>query len=513
MNTEIGTSAPLDGQLKSIAILGSGLHAWALAAALGKYLLGTGTRVTLVDCVSDGQPDDTTHGVTAIAGDSRLHELLEFDEQTLMQGCNGTFQTATRFVDWHHPDHDFYIGYGQHGAKLGTADFHHYLTYQRQNGSDLRLESFSPGAVMASLGRFSHPPQDSSNILSTMEYLQQFDAAAYLAHMQSGVKQLQQQGDIDIVVGQLNQVNLRSRDGYIESLVLDDGVSVTADLFVDCSGAEGRLIDQAMYAKYIDWSQHLPFDRSLTVSVPTSVIDNTSLSPLNTIFGDDLGWIKQIFLNGKAVYQCQYSSDHSSFDEVLERLSLMANAEPPTAIKSQILRPGCRDKFWFKNCVAMGAAAGYVDSLHYTQGYVMDLDIQRFIGLIPFGSDMTIFAAEYNRLSSAAYSSIRDYHSAHYWSLHSAPRPHCYFQFYCQQLHQKINLFLERGVLSTKDDEVVDKQAWLALLYGLGLQPCRYDPFVGRHNEQQIKHHLITIQQLILREAQLQPEQIDYLSA
>ena len=58
----------------------------------------------------------------------------------------------------------------------------------------------------------------------------------------------------------------RREDGFLEELKFEDGGSLRADLFLDCSGSRAQLIGEILGTPCEDWKQWLPCDRMVSAA-------------------------------------------------------------------------------------------------------------------------------------------------------------------------------------------------------------------------------------------------------
>ena len=77
---------------------------------------------------------------------------------------------------------------------------------------------------------------------------------------------------------------------------------------------------------------------------------------------------------------------------------------------------GHREKFWDKNCVAIGLSSGFLEPLESTSLYLIRQGISRFIALFPDASLPAAFRDEYNRWMRRDFEQVRDLLVLHYFA-------------------------------------------------------------------------------------------------
>src|SRR3546814_4323005 len=78
-----------------------------------------------------------------------------------------------------------------------------------------------------------------------------------------------------------------AEDGFIASVKLEDGTVIAGDLFIDCSGFLGLLIEDALHTGYENWQHWLPCDRAVAVGCTHS---DGALTPYTRSTAHKAGW-------------------------------------------------------------------------------------------------------------------------------------------------------------------------------------------------------------------------------
>jgi len=208
--------------------------------------------------------------------------------------------------------------------------------------------------------------------------------------------------------------------GYVKSLACRDRGELAGDLFIDCSGATGLLIDKHFKAPFIDRSSILFNNKAMAVQVPyhspDQAIASATLSTAQTA-----GWIWDIGLQSRRGLGYVYSDAHTNQEQVWETLkTYIQDSSPETDInsltpKNLSFQPGYRSTPWVKNCVAIGMSSGFIEPLEASAIAMVEICSKTISNELPATRDaMAIVAKRYNARFVQRWESIIDFLKLHY---------------------------------------------------------------------------------------------------
>ena len=484
-------------KLKEILIVGGGSAGW-MAAAMFSHLFQGLYKIRLIE--SD---EIATIGVgeATIPAIKRYNDLLDLDEAEFMRTTQGTFKLGIQFNDWLQIGSSYVHGFGVIGKDLEWLRCHHYWlkAHKRGEASDFANYSINTAAALKNKFMRARPDMPDSPI-SEIAHAYHFDAGLFAQYLR---KRAERRGVVR-TEGKIVDVTLRPDDGFIESVTLESGEIIAADMFIDCSGFRGLLIEQAMKTGYEDWTRWLPCDRAL--AVPCKRSDN--FTPYTKASAHGAGWQWRIPLQHRTgnghVYSSQYMEEAEAEAILLSNLDGEQLAEP-NRIR---FTTGKRKKIWNKNCLAVGLASGFLEPLESTSLYLIQSALIRFVRLFP---DLHFDAAlidEYNRQSDFEYERVRDFIILHYKATERDDSP---FWRYCRDmdipdtLQRKIDLFRANGRIFREDDELFAEVSWIQVFLGQGIIPRSYDPLADIKSDVQVAQFLGNIESVIAKCVDVMP--------
>ena len=489
----------------NVVIVGGGTAGWMAAAAFSAALKPEQRRVRLIESSEIG-----TVGV----GEATLPHLRMFnrrigiDERDLMAKTQATIKLGIEFVDWARIGDSYIHPFGAYGSRMAGVPFHQYWLRQKKQGHAAPLEAYSLPIVAARQGKFALPVEDPASLLSTFGYAFQFDASLYAAYLRG----FSEQRGVQRIEGKVVDVQLRGSDGWIESIKLADGTVITGDLFIDCSGFRGLLIEQALQTGYEEWTRWLPCDRA--VAVPSRNVG--PLTPYTRATAREAGWQWRIPLQHRTgngyVYSSNFISDDAAAEKLLSRLDGEALGTP------RFLRfvAGRRRKTWNRNCVAVGLAGGFLEPLESTSIYLIQIAITTLIDYLADSSrfDSRIVDA-YNRWIDMEYDRVRDFLILHY---HANQREDAPIWNYCRtmavpdSLAQRMELFRHRGRVITYKDGLFLEASWLAVYLGQRIMPVGYDLLADAVDATELERRTRTMREQVAQTVSRMPTHEQFLS-
>ncbi len=490
-----------DRRIRSIVIVGGGTAGWMTAAALANALQGS-CRIALVESEEIGS---IGVGEATIPPIKFFNRLLGIDENALLAATQGTFKLGIEFVDWTRPQQRYFHPFGQFGAEFDTVPLYHYWLRERERGDDTPLQDYALAWVAARAGKFDLPSADSRQVQSSLDYAYHFDASLYARFLRTYAEQR----GVQRSEGKVVDVALRGDDGFIQSVTLDRGLVIEGDLFIDCSGFRGLLIEGALKTGYDDWSRWLPCDRAVAVACT----HRSEWTPYTRSTAHAAGWQWRIPLQHRMGNGHVYCSQFISDDEAAATLLANLEGEPLGSPRQLRFSTGRRHESWHRNCVAIGLSAGFMEPLESTSIHLIQTAVTRLLALFPDRDFDPYAAREYNRLTQIEYERIRDFLILHY---HAVQRDEPLWRQTANMsipdtLQYKIEHFRRYGRLVAENMELFQNANWLAVLVGQEVWPRRYHPLTDMRSQVDAAGRLRGMRQLIGEAVKAMPTHRQYI--
>ncbi len=407
-------------QTRSILIIGGGTAGWLTAAYLAKALdLSESGRIeiTLIE-----SPEIGIIGVGegAFPTIRTTLQFLGIDEMRFIREASATFKQGVRFTDWmrapeagvhNHYFHPFEAPFYTEGTSLvpywllqaeeNRPPFAEAVTFQNRVAEQKR------GPKRSHEGDYEGP----------LNYAYHFDAVQMGQVLAERAREL----GVRHVEDKITDV-LIDQKGSIEHVATQNHGTMSATLFIDCTGFRAELIARAMKVPFKSVRNTLFTNRALTCKIPYARPD-APLESYTIATAHEAGWTWDIGLNEARGVGCVYSSDHISDDRAEAILrSYVGNAEFEISSRKIPFEAGYREQQWVKNCVAVGLSGGFLEPLESTGLVLIEAAIAMIAELFPHNGPVDAPARRFNELMTARYENIVNFLKLHY-CLSQRPEP------------------------------------------------------------------------------------------
>lgn len=441
---------------KRVVVAGGGTAGWLAAVALATHL-GPLIDVTLVESDEIGT---VGVGESTIPTARTFHALIGVDEQAFLRATNATFKLGISFENWDRIGDRYFHPFGSVGRSVKMADFQHFWLEARRRGFGGDYIDYSPEGAAAAQERFALGGD------SPLAYAYHLDATAYARFLRAIAE------DRGVVrrEGRIAEVARDPASGDIAALVLADGTRIEGDLFIDCTGFRGLLIEQTLQTGFEDWSQWLMMDSALAVQSEAS----GPPVPFTRAIAHTAGWRWRIPLQHRVGNGIVFASGFMAQEEA--RATLLDALDGAPLFEPRLLRftTGMRRKTWHRNCIAMGLAGGFIEPLESTSIHLVMIAVIRLIQHFPFGDRNEALAQRFNDQSRAEWEHVRDFIILHYKLTHrddSAFWRHCATMPIPDTLAERIALFRDHAMAHQGQDDLFRIDSWAAVMLGQGIVP------------------------------------------
>ena len=416
-----------------VVIVGGGSAGWMTAAYLSKAL-DKNVQISLVE-----SSNITTIGVgeATFSTIKLFFDFLGLEEREWMPKCNASYKMAIKFVNWNAQGRHFYHPFQRYETVEGFDIAEWWLKMKRSEEpfdyscflipslcDNKRSPRYFDGTVFDDKVQnlFSRQSTPEKNVLADLKvqypYAYHFDANLLARFLKDYAKQRGVTQIIDDVI----DVKL-SESGSIDSIITGEHGNISADLFIDCTGFRGLLINKALGEPFISFSESLLCDRAIAMQVPTD-IRKDGINPYTTATALSSGWVWNIPLYGRVgtgyVYCSEFLSEEQAEQEFRQHLGPAAENCKAKHIK---IRVGRNRNSWVKNCVAIGLSSGFVEPLESTGIFFIQHGIEELISHFPGKTFNEGLIKSYNKIIADCIDGVRDFLTLHYCVSDKADTP------------------------------------------------------------------------------------------
>ncbi len=457
--------------VRQVVIVGGGTAGWLSACAVAARADPAADRPIAVTLIES--PDVATIGVGEGSWPTLRDTLsrIGIAEGEFLRACDATCKQGSRFDGWRTGGAD--DRYLHPFTPPVPGDPAGVVAGWRSGPDQPFATAVTPQATVCALDLA--PRQVAMpDYAGALNYGYHLDAAKLAALLSRRARTL----GVRHVAGHVVAVD-RTPDGDIAAVRTRDGARIAGDLFLDCSGQAGLLIGDALGVPLVDRQDQLFNDRALAVQVP--VAPDSPIASQTNATAHAAGWIWDIGLPTRRGVGCVYSSAHASESEAHEALTRYLGHTAPDvdaerlSVRALRFRSAHRARFWERNCLAVGLAAGFLEPLEASAIVLIELSLTALLDDWPTEAGaMALRARRFNERFAARWDRIVEFLKLHYVL---SERPERYWRDHRDpatvppRLADLLRLWRDRPPTPADlplVDEVFPAASYQYVLYGMG---------------------------------------------
>ena len=458
--------------IKKIIVFGGGSAGWMAASY---FYEKTGFDVTVIDSSKHKRLElsaSTTPYLKRFFKDIGIE-----DEADWMPQFKATYKIGVLYDDWLKKGSRWWNSFE-------AEEFYHTYWNKQRSEENLPVSDFFKSRIMSSHVGMADLPKFIMNEKGERAYQYQpvksygghpepwahhIDTGAFNNFIKERYKDKVKVLDVEIE-------EIEQDENGIKALVDTDGNRLTADLYIDCSGFKSQLIEEVNPAGRIPMSPYLTHDRAVVVEVPYGDIKE-EMKPRTLTKALSAGWMWNIGLSDRMVngyvYTSDYISDEDATKELVDTTNEMFGEDRVGDAKPWVIkiRTGHHARPWYKNVLALGVSAGFVEPMEATLLMIVHFCLNNTREVL--NDNMTVDEFndkyEYTLMDTLDWTSTQYYLSdrddSAFWRFKSGNKT---------QIRQRMIDWLDScktTIVPPEDDILFYPSCWYAKLIGFGKFP------------------------------------------
>lgn len=454
-------------KIDDIVVIGGGTAGWLTALIAKRYQ--PNKNVVLIESEEFGI---LGAGEGTVPWFPTLLSQLNIPVRYLIKRCKATIKQGILFENWNGDNDKYFHSFGCNGDyNLENLNFSRNLSL---NSFLIALAADEPTEIINISEKTSLQNKVGSVRMETIyedgrdEFSKYNQLAQYALHFDArqlaeALKDIALSRGIIRVEGIV--ADFEGDDDGIDSIILKSGEVVKSDFIFDCSGFRRLVIGKHFNANWKSVRDTLPCDSA----IPFFIENPTKVLPTYTsAIAMDAGWVWKIPVQGRYgcgyVYDSRFTTEENAKQEVINKFG---DVTFPTKFS---FNAGYYEKFWIKNCIAVGLSSGFLEPLEATSIWITTHMVQYALESFDQLQKQDQFVInEYNEKFRKRFEDTVDFLRLHYIT----ERNDTEFWRYCKQIKNsdRLNLILkkaEKRVLHYDDfkDSWFELSSWLTIFNG-----------------------------------------------
>lgn len=386
-----------------ITIVGGGTAGWLAALMLSK--IRKDIELTVIESSKIGIIG-AGEGTTGLFTQIIKNVIFDFgcDINEFLRDTGASFKYGIKHIDWT-GDKSFYIG-----PLGGSPSAEHRLDYifakvlldDPKNLHTITAE----GQV---IDRYTSTYDPFTKVMGYPGAMH-FDAHKVGQYFK---KIVLRDSSVNLIDDEILDANL-DEQGNIESVITQNNGEVQSDFFIDCSGFK-RILMKKLDVEWVSYQKNLPVNSAMPFLIPYEEGEYPDL--YTTAWAQSSGWMWQIPTAERRGCGYVFCDEFINPDQAQLEIEKTLNRkiEPIRILKFET---GRLEKFYHKNCLAVGLSAAFAEPLEATSIHSTIVQLVTFV-FEYFRADKDLLLdpysqKSYNKRMSTMYDDFKDFLVLHY---------------------------------------------------------------------------------------------------